>query len=137
MSSYTCGRCAEGPTGMTGHYGKVCRVTARIENRQGIDALLNNPFHFCCPSDCELFNEDGTPKPAEPEPELIEADADGDWYAGLSERVAALKATDSHCHVVRDGDAVPCPGPPGEPHVDEAGDAYRTVPLIDGGVHGG
>lgn len=36
---------------------------------------------------------------------------------------------DSHCHVVRDGDTIPCPARPGEPHVDGDGSEYVTVPL--------
>lgn len=35
--------------------------------------------------------------------------------------VPAVAPIDSHCHVVRDGDTIPCPNRPGEPHVDEDG----------------
>jgi hypothetical protein len=45
--------------------------------------------------------------------------------------------TDSHCHVVRDGDTVPCTARPGDPHVDEVGDGYVTVPLGKEGVDRG
>lgn len=144
MSEYTCGRCRRGPTGMMGHYGKVCHVTARIEGRQGVAALLDNPFHFCCPGDCELFEADGTPRP--PREELVEPDDDlgtdvAEWLAGLSEALdvnpTAGDATDSHCHVVRDGDTIPCTERPGEPHRDEQGDTYATVPLNSKEANGG
>lgn len=39
--------------------------------------------------------------------------------------------TDTHCHAVRDGDTEPCTAKPGEPHRDEEGDVYVTVPLTD------
>lgn len=35
-----------------GHYWSGCRVTKKLEK-----------FHFCCPADCELFNQDGSPRP--------------------------------------------------------------------------
>lgn len=52
----------------------------------------------------------------------------------LREEVARLRRQlgerpDTHCHVVRDGDTLPCPEAPGEPHVDGDGREYVTVPL--------
>lgn len=44
---------------------------------------------------------------------------------------------DSHCHVVRDGDSIPCTARPGEPHVDGDGREYVTVPLNGKGADRG
>lgn len=59
-----------------------------------------------------------------------------DWHSDrIKQELQAIArrkpraAVDSHCHVVRDGDITPCPNPPGQPHVDEQGDVYVTVPL--------
>lgn len=63
MSTWSCGRCGGKNTSYQGHYSRGCHVINRIENRKGIDAHLDHPFHFCCPDDCELFEQDGAPKP--------------------------------------------------------------------------
>lgn len=49
--------------------------------------------------------------------------------ARLRRELAWPTGSGGFCHVVRDGDETPCTEPPGEPHRDEGGDTYRTVPL--------
>lgn len=62
-----CRRCAH-HTGNSnqGHYWKLCNVQMKfhdihaaplVECRQCLPE-----FHFCCPGDCELYNEDGSEK---------------------------------------------------------------------------
>lgn len=50
-----------------GHYWKACKVQMNNHDKHKVDSFLNckecmPEFHFCCPGNCELFNEDGIEK---------------------------------------------------------------------------
>lgn len=53
-----CSRCGKN-TGNAhqGHYWQFCKVLGKMADK----------FHLCCPGDCELYEQDGTPKPADAE----------------------------------------------------------------------
>jgi hypothetical protein len=63
-----CARCKH-HTGNShqGHYWAVCKVLVKFHDTHKTKSFLDckqclTDFHFCCPSDCELFNEDGSKK---------------------------------------------------------------------------
>lgn len=66
-----CARCGH-HTGNSnqGHFWQGCRVLVNIKSmlptppKNFISATMADRFHFCCPGDCEIYNEDGTKKNA-------------------------------------------------------------------------
>ena len=62
-----CGRCGH-HTGNShqGHSWKLCKIQLKLHDKHSEPILkcrkCLSKWHYCCPDDCELYNEDGSKK---------------------------------------------------------------------------